>query len=189
MNKAVIGVFPDSTAALWAIDNLKAHGLGGENVIELMREDMPPAARLPEPGVAPAVELFKGLMIGLIVGGILGAIANQGVGLTLTWPGITFGTPLLDAVVSFAIVGAIAGLLEGLAAAAALGGARRALGLRRRGDAILAVSTDEAHAGEAAELLRADGAWDVRRGARSVPDEFRTVQTVEPEPYGQTAAG
>jgi len=86
--------------------------------------------------------------------------------------------------IAMAIVGGIAGILEGIAAAGALASARRALMLHQRGDAVVTVHTDEAHAPKAMDLLKSAGATDVRRGASSVSDEFRTGEEVQPETYG-----
>lgn len=186
MNKAVIGIFPDNVSAARAINDLKAYGFGGETISEVLREDVLPGAHLPGRQMSPAMEILKGLVIGAVAGAIIGAVAYYVLSMTLAWPasyGLT--SPLLAAVVTMAIVGAICGLLEGLAAMAPMAAARRDLLRHGRGDALVAVSTDEAHAPAAGDLLRAAGAIELRRGACSVMDEFRTVENVQPETYGR----
>jgi hypothetical protein len=69
---------------------------------------------------------------------------------------------------------------------APLAAARGELMRLGRGDAIVAVSTDEGHATAADDLLHHAGATDVRRGACSAIEEFRTVENVRPETYGET---
>jgi len=78
------------------------------------------------------------------------------------------------------------GTLESLAAVGPLAAARHAMMMRHRGDAVVTVHTDETHAAKAGDILRAAGATDVRRGASSVADEFRTMESVQPETYGTT---
>lgn len=51
------------------------------------------------------------------------------------------------------------------------------------------VCTDETHAVQAMELLRAAGAREVRRGATSVPGEYRVAEGVRPEACGTTEPG
>src|SRR6185312_5925565 len=87
------------------------------------------------------------------------------------------------------VAGAVVGVLNGLAAAGSLEPARRALLMHRSEDAMVLVSTDETHAGQAIDLLRAAGARDVRRGATSVPGEYRMAEGVRPEAYGTTEPG
>jgi len=186
MNKAVIGVFGDNVSASRAINDLKAYGFGGETISQVLREDLTRGESLPGPRILPAMEIIKGLIIGAIAGGILGAIADWFLGMSLTWPSFGFTNPLLSAIFTGAAIGAIAGILEGLAAIGPLVGARRALTMRHRGDAVVTVHTDETHSNRAADILRAAGASDVRRGASSVTDEFRTVEAVQPETYGST---
>ena len=186
MNKAVVGVFADNISATRAINDLKAYGFGGETITQVLRDDLAHGQRLPGPNVMPAMEIFKGLIIGAIVGGILGAVADLLLGMSLTWPSFGVSSPLYSAIITMAAVGAISGILEGLAAVGPLAAARRALTLRHRGDALVTVHTDETHATRAGDILRAAGATDVRRGASSVTDEFRTVEAVRPETYGTT---
>jgi hypothetical protein len=185
VNKAVTGVFADSVSASRAINDLKAAGFGGETISQVLREDLPRGQRMHGPRIMPALEPLKGLIIGAIVGGILGGLANWIWGIALTWPSLGLADPLLATVVTLAVVGALAGLIEGLFAMGPLARARGALMLRHRGDALVSVHTDESHAGRAAEIMRAAGAFEVRRGASSVPDEFRTAETVAPETYGE----
>jgi len=186
MNKAVIGAFADSVSASRAVNDLKASGFGGESISEVLREDIGRGQRLPGPRVFPGLEPLKGLITGAIVGGILGCLANWVWGISLTWPSLSLTDPLLSTVTTFGVVGGVAGLLEGCAAAGPLTRARRWLRLRHRGDALVTVHTDETHATRAADILRAAGAMEVRRGASSVSDEFRTGETVQPETYGTT---
>jgi hypothetical protein len=183
MNKAVIGVFADNVSASRAINDLKANGFGGEHVGQLLREDLPRGHRLPGPDIAPAMEFVKGLISGAIVGAILGAAGYYFGGMSLTWPMLGFTSPLLTCIVTLAIVGAVAGIVEGLLAMGPLTRARRALAMRYQGDSLVTVHTDETHAGRAADILRSAGALDVRRGASSVMDEFRTDESVQPEAY------
>lgn len=186
MNKAVIGTFSDSTSASRAINDLKAYGFGGETVSQVLREELMPGQRLPGPRVMPGMEVVKGLVVGAIIGAILGAIAYWVLKMTLTWPlGYGLTNPLLTTIVSLGIVGAVCGLIEGCIAAAALAAARHHLMMRRRADAMVTVYTDDAHTASAERILREAGAWDVRRGASSVSDEFRTVESVQPETYGE----
>lgn len=184
MNKAVIGVFPDNMSASRAINDLKAFGFQGENISQILREDLTRGQRLPGPRILPAMEMIKGLVIGAIFGAIMGAIADWFLGMSLTWPSFGFTSPLISAVFTFAVVGAIVGILEGIAALGPLASARRTLMTRHRGDASVTVHTDETHANKAADILTAAGAWDVRRGAGSSADEFRTAESVQPEAYG-----
>lgn len=186
MNKAVIGIFPDNMSASRAINDLKAYGFRGESIGQVLREDLMRGQRLPGPRIMPAMELLKGLVIGAISGAIMGGIADWFLGMRLTWPYFGSAQPLMAAVITFAAVGAIAAILESLAAAGPLASARRALLQRQRGDAVVTVHTDETHAAKASDILRAAGAWDVRRGASSVSDEFRTTESVMPETYGST---
>ncbi|MBV8084040.1 MAG: hypothetical protein JO247_04410 [Chloroflexi bacterium] len=186
MNKAVVGTFPDSVSASRAINDLKASGFPGETISHVMREDMARGRRLPGPNLMPGMELLKGLIVGLIVGGIIGGVAWF-FGFTAAWPSMFSATSALySTVILIAIAGAICGLIEGCFAAAPLARARRALVIRSRGDALVAVHTDEAHATQAGDIMSKAGAWDVRRGAGSVMDEYRTVETVQPETYGTT---
>jgi hypothetical protein len=186
MNKAVVGVFADNISASRAINDLKAYGFGGETINQVLREDLARGERLHGPRIMPAMEILKGLVIGAIAGGILGAIADWFLGMRLTWPSFGFASPLYSAIFTMAAIGAICGILEGLAAVGPLVAARRTLLLRHRGDAVVTVHTDETHAVRAGDILRAAGAVDVRRGASSVADEFRTVESVQPETYGTT---
>jgi len=186
MNKAVIGTFPDSVSASRAINDLKASGFPGETISHVMREDMARGRRLPGPNLMPGMELLKGLIVGLIVGGIIGGVAWF-FGFTAAWPSMfTATSALYSTVVLMAIGGAICGLIEGCFAAAPLARARRALMMRHRGDAVVAVHTDEAHVTQAGDIMSKAGAWDVRRGAGSVMDEYRTAETIQPEAYGTT---
>ncbi|MBV8085783.1 MAG: hypothetical protein JO247_13320 [Chloroflexi bacterium] len=187
VNKAIVGVFPDKTSAARAINDLKAYGFGGETMHQTLRMDMLPGTDYPGRHLMPGMEVLKGLVIGAIVGGVLGGVANYFLNMVVSWP-TTYGSygPLLTAVITMAIVGAVCGLLEGCAAAGPLSKARRHLQMHTRGDAIVSVSTDEAHAASADEIMRGAGAVDVRRGAGSVDDEFRTVEHVQPETYGTT---
>ena len=186
MNKAVVGNFADNISASRAINDLKAFGFGGETINQVLREDLTPGEVLPGPRIMPAMEILKGLVIGAVAGGILGALADSFLGMSLTWPSFGFSSPLYSAIFTMAAVGAICGILEGLAAVGPLAAARRSMMMRRRGDAVVTVHTDETHAVRAADILRAAGAMDVRRGASSVADEFRTVESVQPETYGTT---
>jgi hypothetical protein len=191
MNKAVIGVFPDSAAASRAMNDLKANGFGGENLHHMLRDDAAPDGRVGHPAVLPGMELVKGIIVGIISGVILGIIAYKLLGMNMSWPytlpSVGFSQAAEWSVVSLGVVGGVAGLIEGLLAMGPLATAGRALRLHRRGDAIVAVHTDEAHSASAADIMRAAGAWDVRRGAGSVPGEFQTLQTVQPESYGRPA--
>jgi len=184
MNKAVVGVFADHIAASRAINDLKAYGFSGETISQVLREDLVRGEKLPGPRIMPAMEILKGLVIGAIAGAIMGGIADWLLGMSLTWPSFGFANPLYSAIFTLAIVGAICGFIEGLAAVGPLARARRVLMMRHRGDAVVTVHTDETHAVRAADLLRAAGAYDVRRGASSVADEFRTTEAVQPETYG-----
>ncbi|HVA24804.1 MAG TPA: hypothetical protein VMW62_10450 [Chloroflexota bacterium] len=186
MNKAVVGVFADNISASRAINDLKAFGFGGETINQVLREDLTRGQRLPGPRIVPAMEVLKGLIVGIVAGAIFGAIAAWFLGMALTWPSFGFASPPYSAILTFAAVGAICGMLEGLAAVGPLAAARRALLMRHRGDAVVTVHTDETHAVRAADILRAAGASDVRRGASSVAEEFRTVESVQPEMYGTT---
>jgi hypothetical protein len=109
--------------------------------------------------------------------------------MSLTWPTYSFNNHLPAAVLTLAVAGAIVGLLSGLSAAVSLEPARRALLMHRSVDAMVLVSTDETHAAQAIDLLRAAGARDVRRGATSVPGEYRMAEGVRPEAYGTTEPG
>ncbi|MFI5267532.1 MAG: hypothetical protein ACHQ7M_09170 [Chloroflexota bacterium] len=184
MNKAVVGIFADNISASRAINDLKAYGFGGETINQVLREDLTHDEPLAGPRIVPAMEILKGLIIGVIVGGVVGAIANWFLGMSLTWPSFGLSSPLYSAIFTMAAVDAVCGILEGLAAVGPLVAARRAIMMRRRGDAVVTVHTDETHAVRAADILRAAGATDVRRGASSVADEFRTVESVQPEAYG-----
>jgi hypothetical protein len=186
MNKAVVGVFADNVSASRAINDLKAYGFGGETINQVLREDLTRGERLPGPRILPAMEILKGLIIGALAGAVLGAIADWFLGMRLTWPSFGFGSPLLSAIFTMAAIGAVCGILEGLAAIPALVGARRTMLLRHRGDATVTVHTDETHALRASDIMRAAGAIDVRRGAGSVSEEFRTTEDVRPEAYGTT---
>lgn len=189
MDKAVIGVFTDNAGASRAVNDLKASGFGGENVHQILRDDFMRDERLPGPRVMPGMEIIKGIIFGAIAGAILGVVAYKLLGMAMSWP---YTLPSLGvsqtaewAVVSMAVVGAVAGLIEGLLAMGPLAAADHALRMHRRGDAIVAVHTDETHSARASDILRAAGARDVRRGASSVPGEFQTLQTVQPETYGR----
>jgi|SRR5579862_5502265 len=191
MNKAVIGVFRDSAAANRAINDLKANGFAGEGMHHVLRDDLRRGQKLAGPRLLPVLELLKGIIIGAIAGAIIGAVAYMFLNMSLAWsawlwPRFGLSQPFMDAVWSFGIVGAIAGLLEGVAAAGPVASAKYALDVRNRADASLTVHTDEVHADRAAEIMRADGAVEVRRGASSMADEFRTIETVQPESYGTT---
>ena len=186
MNKAVVGVFADNISASRAINDLKAYGFGGETITQVLRDDLTHGQRLPGPRILPGMEIVKGLIIGAIAGGILGAVADLLLGMSLTWPSFGVSSPLYSAIFAMAAIGAVCGILEGLAAVGPLVAARRALTLRHRGDALVTVHTDETHATRAGDILRTAGATDVRRGASSVTDEFRTVEAVRPETYGTT---
>jgi hypothetical protein len=186
LHKAVIGVFGDNVSASRAINDLKAFGFGGESINQMLREDLTRGERLPGPRIVPAMEILKGLVIGALAGALVGALANWFLGMSLTWPSFGFTNSLYSAIFTGAVIGAIAGILEGLAALGPLVAARRALTMRHRGDAAVTVHTDETHANRAADILRSAGASDVRRGASSLPDEFRTVESVQPETYGTT---
>jgi len=186
MNKAVIGTFSDSVAASRAINDLKASGFPGETISHVMREDVARGRRLPGPKLMPGMEPLKGLVVGAIVGAIIGGVAWF-FGLSLTWPTVfSAAPPLVTAIILVACAGAICGLIEGCFAAAPLARARRALDMRHRGDATVAVHTDEGHINQAGDIMTKAGAWDVRRGAGSIMDEYRTVETVQPEAYGAT---
>lgn len=184
MNKAVVGVFADNVSASRAINDLKAYGFGGETISQVLREDLVRGERLPGPRIMPAMEILKGLVIGALAGAVLGALADWFLGMSLTWPSFGFSSRLLSAIFTMAAVGAVCGILEGLAAVGPLVTARRAMLLRHRGDAMVAVHTDETHAVRASDIMRAAGAVDVRRGAGSIADEFRTTEAVQPETYG-----
>lgn len=186
MNKAIIGVFADNVAASRAINDLKAYGFGGESISQVLREDLRYGERLKEPQLMPGMEILKGIVSGAIVGAILGGLAYYLFGLSFTLPSLGLTNPLYAVIIAMAIVGAIAGLIEGLLAMGPLARASRALSLRRRGDSIVTVHTDETHASRAADILHAAGALDVRRGASSVADEFRTGESVRPETYATT---
>jgi len=186
MNKAVIGVFPDNMSASRSINDLKAYGFGGENIGQMLRDDLARGERLDGPRILPAMEVLKGLVVGLVAGGIVGAVAAWYFGMRLTWPTFGLTDPLLVGIFTLAIAGAIGGILEGLFATAPLAAARRALMLRHRGDAVVTVDTDETHAARAADIMRAAGGRDIRRGASSVMDEFRTTEAVQPEIFGST---
>jgi hypothetical protein len=186
MNKAVVGVFADNISASRAINDLKAFGFGGETINQVLREDLVRGERLPGPRIMPAMEIVKGLIIGILAGAVVGAIAGWFLGMSLTWPSFGFSSPLYSAILTFAFVGGICGILEGLAAVGPLAAAHRAMLMRHRGDAIVTVHTDETHAVRAGDILRTAGAMDVRRGASSMADEFRTVESVQPETYGST---
>ncbi|HLG71227.1 MAG TPA: hypothetical protein VK009_12445 [Chloroflexota bacterium] len=186
MNKAVIGVFADNVSASRAINDLKANGFGGEHIGQILREDLPRGHRLPGPSIAPGMEIIKGLVSGAIVGAILGAAGYYFGGMSVTLPSFGLSSPLLTCIVVMAIVGAVAGIIEGLLAMGPLVRASRALGMRYHGDSMVTCYTDETHAARASDILRAAGAIDVRRGASSVMDEFRTEETVQPEAYAST---
>lgn len=188
MDKAVIGVFADNAGASRALNDLKANGFGGENVHQMLRDDLMRDERVPGPRVMPGMEIIKGIIFGAIAGAILGAVAYKLLGMSMSWP---YALPSVGvsqaaewAVVSMAVVGAIAGLIEGLLAMGPLAAAGHALHMHRRGDALVAVHTDETHSARASDIMRMAGARDVRRGASSVPGEFQTLQTVQPEAYG-----
>ncbi|HEU0169698.1 MAG TPA: hypothetical protein VFS62_18135 [Chloroflexota bacterium] len=186
MNKAVVGTFPDSVSASRAINDLKASGFPGETINHVVREDMARDRRLPGPNLMPGMELLKGLIVGAVVGAIIGGVAWF-FGFTAAWPAMLAATSALySTVILMAIAGAICGLIEGCFAAAPLARARRALMMRSRADAMVSVHTDEAHISQAGDIMSKAGAWDVRRGAGSVMDEYRTVDTVQPETYGTT---
>jgi hypothetical protein len=189
MDKAVIGVFADNSSASRAMNDLKANGFGGENLHQTLRDDVIRGEHLPGHRVLPGMEILKGIVFGAIAGAILGAIAYKLLGMSMTWPytlpSVGFSQAAEWSVVSMAVVGAVCGLVEGLLAMGPMARASHALGMHRRGDAMIAVHTDETHSGRAVEIMRAAGAWDVRRGASSVPGEFQTLQTVEPETYGR----
>jgi hypothetical protein len=132
------------------------------------------------------MELLKGAIIGGIVGGIIGGIAWF-FGFSATWTSLfSMGSTLYETVILLAVAGAICGFVEGCFAAVPLARARRALAMRHRGDAMVTVHTDEAHVTQAGDIMTTAGAWDVRRGAGSVMDEYRTAETVQPEAYGAT---
>jgi hypothetical protein len=183
MNKAITGAFPDSVSGARAINDLKASGFAGESISQVVREDAVRGQRK-GPRIFAGLEPLKGLISGAIAGGILGGIASYLFGKSMTWPSMDLTDPLLATVITFAVVGAICGVLEGLAALGPLARARRALMLSSRGDVIVTVHTDETHSGRAGDIMRAAGAMDVRRGASSVADEFRTAEAVQPEMYG-----
>jgi hypothetical protein len=186
MNKAVIGVFGDHLSASRAINDLKAYGFGGETITQVLREDLLRGERLPGPRIMPAMEILKGLVIGIVAGGILGALAYYLLDVTVGMSAYGLSSPLYAAVALGLVIGGICGLLEGLAAMGPLMRACRALDTRRRGDAVVTVHTDETHSNKAADILRSAGAIDVRRGASSIADEFRTSEAVQPEVYGTT---
>ncbi|MHB8621075.1 MAG: hypothetical protein ACYDAG_16140 [Chloroflexota bacterium] len=183
MNKAVVGTFPDSGAAGRAINDLKAQGFGGENISHFLRETAP-RGTLAGPRIFAPGEILRGLVTGVIVGGILGIVADLALGITAVWALLPLGV-LPSTIVIYAVVGGAAGLIEGVLAAGTLSRASQALSQRDHPDATVAVHTDEAHSGRAMDILRAAGAIDVRRGASSIPDEFRTMENVQPESYGQ----
>lgn len=184
MNKAVIAVFPEVQAAERGINALKAYGYDPATLHELVREDPPRGTHVLGARVSPGAEVLKGLVVGAIIGAILGALASLALGVSVAWPSLGLDQPLVAAIVACTIVGAIAGLIEGALAASTLGSLRSRVLTRHRGDAIVSVWTDEAHARKTMDLLRDAGAWDVRRGASSLPEEFRTAETICPEPYG-----
>jgi len=188
MNKSVIATFTDPQAGQRAINDLKANGFAGENITHAIRENLPPEApQGPQP--LPVMEVAKDVAIGAVAGAILGALADWVAGMSLTWPSYSFNHHLPAAVLTLAVAGAIVGLLNGLAAVGSLEPARRALLMHRSEDALVLVSTDETHASQAMDLLRAAGARDVRRGAASVPGEYRMAEGVRPEAYGTTEPG
>ena len=186
MNKAVIGTFGDNVSASRAVNDLKAFGFGGETIHQVLREDLPRGQRLSGPRITPAMEPLKGLVIGVIAGAILGVIGYLLLGMNYTWPSLGLTDPLFSAIFTGAVGCAVTGLLVGLAAVGPLAAAERALTMRHRGDAVVTVHTDETHVNRASDILHSAGALDVRRGASSVADEFRTVESVQPESYGAT---
>ena len=188
MNKSVIATFTDPQAGQRAINDLKANGFAGETITHVIREKLP--AEAPQgPRPFPAMEVAKDVAIGAVAGAILGALGDWFVGMSLTWPTYSFNHHLTAAVLTLAVAGAIVGVLNGLAAAGSLEPARRTLLLHRSEDATVVVSTDETHAAQAIDLLRTAGARDVRRGAASVPGEYRMAEGVRPEAYGTTEPG
>ncbi|MGH2519790.1 MAG: hypothetical protein ACRDF8_08310, partial [Chloroflexota bacterium] len=146
MNKAVTGTFHNAPAtkagapivgslgATRAINDLRAEGFGGDAFALLRRERSEGQAFSSGARPLPFLELPKGIAIGAISGAILGAIAYWALGITMAWASAGINRPLVLDVVVLAIAGAVAGLLEGVAAMGPLRQAKRALNLLDRAD-------------------------------------------------------
>ena len=162
-NTAVFGIYPSSTHAEQAVDQLVAAGFSDQDISVLLPDNQSSKEFAHEKNTKAPEGAATGVTTGGVVGGTLGLLAGIG---ALAIPGVgpfIAAGPIMGALAGFGVGGAVGGLVGALVG---MGipeyEAKRYEGRIKNGGVLLSVHCDtSAEIDSAKEVLKASGAEDV----------------------------